>query len=177
MLEKYVKSAELLYGRLIRVWVLIFPFFAITHPEDLQTVLSSKKHTEKIFFYKLLHNFLGNGLITSSGEFMFQPFKVLYFFHCVLRQQLKNSIESDLILHYSCNCLYLFRFRLLIIGSWWMESASTINSANISCYYTGTIPWHFYWCVKCAHWSIEKRPKSTQYYILGEPMRHWYIER
>lgn len=68
VLEKYVQSASILYGRLIRVWVLIFPFFAITHPEDLQTVLSSRKHTEKIFFYKLLHNFLGNGLITSSGE-------------------------------------------------------------------------------------------------------------
>ena len=68
MLEKYVKDAEFLYGRLIRVWVLIFPFFAVTHPEDLQTVLSSRKHTEKIFFYKLLHNFLGNGLITSSGN-------------------------------------------------------------------------------------------------------------
>lgn len=46
----------------------MFPFFAILKPEDLQTVLSSRKHTEKIFFYKLLHNFLGNGLITSSGE-------------------------------------------------------------------------------------------------------------
>ncbi|XP_031629862.1 probable cytochrome P450 4aa1 [Contarinia nasturtii] len=68
MLEKYVKPAEAIYGRLIRIWVLIFPFFAITDPEDLQTVLSSRKHTEKIFFYKLLHNFLGNGLITSSAE-------------------------------------------------------------------------------------------------------------
>lgn len=37
-------------------------------PEHLQTILSSKKHTEKSFVYKLLHNFLGNGLITSSGE-------------------------------------------------------------------------------------------------------------
>lgn len=68
VLKKYVKPAESLYGRLIRVWVLLFPFFAITDPEDLQMVLSSRKHTEKIFVYKLLHNFLGNGLITSSGE-------------------------------------------------------------------------------------------------------------
>lgn len=67
MLEKYVKTVELLYGRVVRVWILIFPFFALTHPEDLQTILSSRKHTEKVVFYKLLHNFLGNGLITSSG--------------------------------------------------------------------------------------------------------------
>jgi cytochrome P450 family 4 len=37
-------------------------------PEHLQTILGSQKHTEKSFVYKLLHNFLGNGLITSSGE-------------------------------------------------------------------------------------------------------------
>lgn len=37
-------------------------------PEHLQTILGSQKHTEKSFFYKLLHNFLGDGLITSSGE-------------------------------------------------------------------------------------------------------------
>lgn len=76
VLTKYVKTAEMLYGRVVRVWVLIFPFFAITNPEDLQTVLSSKKHTEKIFFYKLLHNFLGNGLITSSGKKKTKKLKV-----------------------------------------------------------------------------------------------------
>lgn len=78
VLEKYVKPAEFLYGRLIRVWVLIFPFFAVIQPEDLQTVLSSRKHTEKIFFYRLLHNFLGNGLITSSGNFTFNHMDFLF---------------------------------------------------------------------------------------------------
>lgn len=68
VLEKMVRPAEQLYGTIVRVWVLIFPFFAILDPEDLQIILSSGKHTEKIFFYKLLHNFLGNGLITSSGR-------------------------------------------------------------------------------------------------------------
>lgn len=37
-------------------------------PEHLQIILGSQKHTEKSFFYKLLHNFLGEGLITSSGK-------------------------------------------------------------------------------------------------------------
>lgn len=68
MLQTVVKPAEELYGTIVRVWVLIFPFFAVISPEDLQIILSSGKHTEKIFFYKLLHNFLGNGLITSSGK-------------------------------------------------------------------------------------------------------------
>ncbi|XP_002034036.2 probable cytochrome P450 4aa1 [Drosophila sechellia] len=57
-----------LYGSLVRIWVLLFPFFAVLEPEDLQVILSSKKHTNKVFFYRLMHNFLGDGLITSSGS-------------------------------------------------------------------------------------------------------------
>ncbi|XP_030387659.1 probable cytochrome P450 4aa1 [Scaptodrosophila lebanonensis] len=56
-----------LYGSLVRIWVLLFPFFVVLQPEDLQVILSSKKHTSKVFFYRLMHNFLGDGLITSSG--------------------------------------------------------------------------------------------------------------
>jgi cytochrome P450 family 4 len=48
--------------------MMVFPFFVIFDPECLQTILGSKRHTNKSFFYKLLHNFLGEGLITSSGE-------------------------------------------------------------------------------------------------------------
>lgn len=47
---------------------MVFPTFVVLEPEHLQQILSSKKHTEKIYIYKLLHNFLGTGLITSSGE-------------------------------------------------------------------------------------------------------------
>lgn len=55
------------YGPLGRVWLSIFPYFVVFEPEHLQLILGSKKHTEKTFFYRLLHNFLGDGLITSSG--------------------------------------------------------------------------------------------------------------
>ncbi|XP_067631159.1 probable cytochrome P450 4aa1 [Eurosta solidaginis] len=68
MLAKRVATAFGLYGPLIRIWVLLFPFFVVLQPDDLQIILSSKKHTEKVFIYKLMHNFLGKGLITSSGE-------------------------------------------------------------------------------------------------------------
>ena len=47
---------------------MVFPTFVVLEPEHLQQILSSKKHTNKIYIYKLLHNFLGTGLITSSGE-------------------------------------------------------------------------------------------------------------
>lgn len=68
MLAKRVATAFGLYGPLIRIWVLLFPFFAVLQPDDLQVILSSKKHTEKVFIYRLMYNFLGKGLITSSGE-------------------------------------------------------------------------------------------------------------
>jgi len=37
--------------------------------ELLQVILASQENTEKLFLYRLLHNFLGKGLITSSGKF------------------------------------------------------------------------------------------------------------
>lgn len=68
VMRKWAAKAFDLYGSLVRVWVLLFPFFAVLQPEDLQVILSSKKHTNKVFFYRLMHNFLGDGLITSSGS-------------------------------------------------------------------------------------------------------------
>lgn len=52
---------------LLRLWLFVFPFFAVYEPEYLQKILGSKVNTEKSFFYKFLHNFLGRGLITNSG--------------------------------------------------------------------------------------------------------------
>lgn len=68
MLTNRASTAFNLYGPLVRLWVLLFPFFMVLEPHDLQTILSSKKHTNKVFFYRLMHNFLGNGLITNNGN-------------------------------------------------------------------------------------------------------------
>ncbi|KAH8309287.1 hypothetical protein KR059_007777, partial [Drosophila kikkawai] len=67
VMQKWCGNAYKLYGSVVRIWVLLFPFFAVLDPEDLQVILSSKKHTNKAFVYRLMHNFLGDGLITSSG--------------------------------------------------------------------------------------------------------------
>lgn len=56
------------YGRIIRIWITLVPYVMLTEPEDIQTVLSSAKHTQKIFFYKLFDNFLGKGLLTREGH-------------------------------------------------------------------------------------------------------------
>lgn len=68
VLTDYMGPAYKLYGPFIRIWVMMIPMFIVLEPADLQVVLSSKKHTDKIFFYKFLHNFLGTGLITSNGK-------------------------------------------------------------------------------------------------------------
>lgn len=68
LLTNRASTAFNLYGPLVRLWVLLFPFFMVLEPHDLQTILSSKKHTNKVFFYRLMHNFLGNGLITNNGN-------------------------------------------------------------------------------------------------------------
>lgn len=94
VLTHLVSPAYSKYGPLARVWVLFFPFFAILHPNDLQTVLSSTKHTEKNFFYKLLHNFLGSGLITSTGEYLhlkLQARKMFTKYSLFRREMVKSS--------------------------------------------------------------------------------------
>jgi cytochrome P450 len=68
VLTKRISNGYKDYGPVCRLWFGVFPFFVVFDPEHLQTILGSHKHTEKSFVYKLLHNFLGNGLITSSGD-------------------------------------------------------------------------------------------------------------
>ncbi|XP_029155107.1 probable cytochrome P450 4aa1 isoform X2 [Nylanderia fulva] len=56
------------YGRIFRIWLTFLPYVVLVEPEDIQVVLSSMKHTRKIFFYKLLDNFLGKGLVTRDVD-------------------------------------------------------------------------------------------------------------
>uniref|UniRef100_A0A182SDZ0 Cytochrome P450 n=1 Tax=Anopheles maculatus TaxID=74869 RepID=A0A182SDZ0_9DIPT len=68
LISREMSEAYKNYGPLARVWIFVFPMFVVFDPNDLKVILSSKKHTNKSMFYKLLHNFLGRGLITSSGH-------------------------------------------------------------------------------------------------------------
>ncbi|KAJ9587511.1 hypothetical protein L9F63_028236, partial [Diploptera punctata] len=56
------------YGLVFRAWLTVIPLAVLFSPEHIQIVLSSNKNTEKMYFYRLLHNFLGQGLITNSGS-------------------------------------------------------------------------------------------------------------
>ncbi|XP_011312188.1 probable cytochrome P450 4aa1 [Fopius arisanus] len=66
LLKTMSHMAYAMYGSSFRLWVTVLPFVVLLEPQDIQQVLGSSKHTDKVLFYKLLHNFLGKGLITSD---------------------------------------------------------------------------------------------------------------
>ncbi|XP_011053852.1 PREDICTED: probable cytochrome P450 4aa1 isoform X2 [Acromyrmex echinatior] len=67
LIQRMINEAQN-YGRIFRIWLTLLPYVILVEPEDIQVVLSSIKHTQKIFFYKLLDNFLGKGLITQNVD-------------------------------------------------------------------------------------------------------------
>ena len=56
------------YGPIMRVWISFMPVFVLFDPNYIHKVLSDVKHNNKNFFYHLMHNFLGEGLVTSEGK-------------------------------------------------------------------------------------------------------------
>lgn len=71
-LEALANNYSERYGVLIRAWVAIIPFFVVFHPKDLQHILGSRRQSDKNFFYALMHNFIGEGLITNNGKSLSQ---------------------------------------------------------------------------------------------------------
>lgn len=67
-LEYLGNNSYRLFGPIFRCWISIVPFFFVTDPAHLQTLLSNGRLTKKNMFYSLLHNFIGEGLITNNGE-------------------------------------------------------------------------------------------------------------
>lgn len=61
------RKINAMYYPINKVWLGSTPVISIYHPDDVQILLSSFKHTEKSMLYKFLHPWLGSGLLTSSG--------------------------------------------------------------------------------------------------------------
>ncbi|CAG9770987.1 unnamed protein product [Ceutorhynchus assimilis] len=73
----YVKDTEAFLGLgikmasyvpIFRAWIFFVPFFLVYEPEHLKVILANTKVSDKNFFYAIMHNFIGDGLITSTGE-------------------------------------------------------------------------------------------------------------
>ncbi|XP_011706007.1 PREDICTED: cytochrome P450 4C1-like [Wasmannia auropunctata] len=56
------------YYPIFKFWAFFVPIVSIRHPDDLETILSSKKHMEKKLFYDRLIPWLGDGLFLSEGN-------------------------------------------------------------------------------------------------------------
>uniref|UniRef100_A0A6P4EZR4 Uncharacterized protein LOC108046854 n=1 Tax=Drosophila rhopaloa TaxID=1041015 RepID=A0A6P4EZR4_DRORH len=64
----FVTKNQRKYGRLYRVWVIHQLAVFSTDPRDIEFVLSSQQHITKNNLYKLLHGWLGEGLLMSTGR-------------------------------------------------------------------------------------------------------------
>ncbi|XP_063220617.1 cytochrome P450 4C1-like [Bacillus rossius redtenbacheri] len=56
------------YGPIYRTWLGSVAQVNITRPEHAEVILSSTKCMEKSYVYKLMRSWLGEGLLTSSGD-------------------------------------------------------------------------------------------------------------
>ncbi|KAF5282478.1 hypothetical protein FQR65_LT14287 [Abscondita terminalis] len=56
------------YGSLFRAWLAFIPIVIVIDPKHIQTILGNKKHPDKNFLYSFMHTFLGEGLLTNSGN-------------------------------------------------------------------------------------------------------------
>ncbi|KAG8233347.1 hypothetical protein J437_LFUL010897 [Ladona fulva] len=65
------------YSKIFKIWSFHHPLVKPVAPEYVEAILHSSKNIEKSLFYKLLHPWLGTGLLTSSGEKWFLHRKLL----------------------------------------------------------------------------------------------------
>ncbi|XP_076272332.1 putative cytochrome P450 4aa1 isoform X2 [Rhynchophorus ferrugineus] len=65
-LEDLGTNASNYFGPIFRIWILFMPFVFIYEPEDLKAVLAHGRTSEKSFFYRIMHTFIGDGLITRE---------------------------------------------------------------------------------------------------------------
>ncbi|XP_049819229.1 probable cytochrome P450 4aa1 isoform X2 [Aethina tumida] len=142
------------YGRIFRVWVSCLPFFCIYEPEHLQHVLSCSKKTEKNILYKLMHNFLGEGLITNNGDKwrlhrkLIQPFFHLnilemnlpYFIQGAqeLVDRLKNKSDVNITTYVNETVLNILNKSVLGINP---AEDSPYRKGQITILYRTTRPW------------------------------------
>lgn len=58
------------YGDVVRFQVLAWPLFLIAHPDHIKYILQEKylQYNKDVFDYRLLKQFLGNGLLTNEGD-------------------------------------------------------------------------------------------------------------
>ncbi|XP_017761217.1 PREDICTED: cytochrome P450 4c3-like [Eufriesea mexicana] len=97
--KKMIKWGKEL-GDMYLIWVGMRPFIFLYKAEAIQPLLSSSVHIDKSLEYQYLHSWLGNGLVTSSGEKWHFHRKLLTptFHSGLLEVYLKGTIREAQIL-------------------------------------------------------------------------------
>ena len=100
---KQLREFSRIYNRLYVRWVAYKPFVVAGRVAYAEAVLSSKEILSKSFVYKFLHEWLGTGLLTSSGNKWksrrraITPtfhFAILKEFVCIFEKQSKRLVEK-----------------------------------------------------------------------------------
>ncbi|PNF27068.1 Cytochrome P450 4C1, partial [Cryptotermes secundus] len=65
---KYITENHNTFRPIFRSWNGSVPNIHLLRPEDVEVILKSSDHLEKGHFYRLLHPWLGTGLLTSTGQ-------------------------------------------------------------------------------------------------------------
>lgn len=96
LLIKYSKS----HDGMFRLWIGQKPFVFIHKAEAVQPLLSSSLHIDKSLEYKLLHELLGNGLVTGTGPRWHLHRKLLtpVFHYSILEEYLQPARRCSEIL-------------------------------------------------------------------------------
>nr|BAV93942.1 cytochrome P450 4GL1v2 [Chamberlinius hualienensis] len=105
--ENIAKASRALlepYGKypVVRLWAGPFPVILLTKAESAKVLLSSNKHSDKAIFYRYLMNWIGDGLLTSTGHKWQQRrklitpsfhFQILENFLLVMNEQSKILVQ------------------------------------------------------------------------------------
>ncbi|KAL6420178.1 hypothetical protein ACFW04_012265 [Cataglyphis niger] len=67
--KMYISLSDKYYP-IFKLWSCFMYFVLIRHPDDMEIILSSTKHIEKGYAYKLIHPWLCTGLLTSTETAM-----------------------------------------------------------------------------------------------------------
>ncbi|KDR12229.1 Cytochrome P450 4C1 [Zootermopsis nevadensis] len=65
---KYVLTISRVFSPIFRTWTGRIPQVHLQRPEDIEVILRSSEHLDKAHFYRFLHQWLGTGLLTSTGQ-------------------------------------------------------------------------------------------------------------
>ncbi|XP_036145804.1 cytochrome P450 4C1 isoform X3 [Monomorium pharaonis] len=84
------------YYPIYKAWMFLFGYVSIQHPDDLEIILSSTKDIDKSRIYKILHPWLGMGLLTSGGSKWHLRRKILTpTFHFNILQQFAEILVEE----------------------------------------------------------------------------------